>query len=1232
MSSHIEVAASSSTLPNPLAASIAAANGVIAKYKEKFAEMDEVRQKQAAEIQHLYEEIAKCEGKAAPQPHTYVPLSQLFEVAKTTQDASIPKENIEAKVAAVKKIFAIYKMVLVNLRDIQAKQQNEIINLSEALKAASNPLHHITPELAAICRGNLEMLLENAQAVPAITLLEALLQKAPEEAEAIYNLALFIAAVNPNKLRINDPLYEKLREWILVRASNGELLSHKRLQLLLALGQTVNGIPKDLIDPIEVFEHLELLIKDISEDYVGKTRELLAKTDKTRAEVLFCALVKNELEKIQNAPELENPDNLDTTLSLFAQLRDNPQFSNTIATTRAIGATWQDRRTARALTIHDCIQQCCNSTSLRDQVLSARPAGEVDNQTPIPKLDTRFVETLATRVSKGPIPEGQRADVLDKIEEEIYNTCKTLTHLEAGNPKQFARKFCQLFAEGKLPLAFWQILVQGDGQYALYLAHLVYYHEAIAHVKPQFAGFASHHAWGWLTGGRLAPAEGAFRMQQLIQAFHDDRNFIGSAMVPKQVCWASHLADLMMRGKVSPIYSDAGSGKTSTAIFTMRLLQKVLPDICRDKDVHLLSPFYSCVQGLYCHQLTNPNGTFYIDIASDTHLQDVVLVDEAHILDPNIKIVLRSPSGKTREVEPLPMTATPVIPRDEYEAFRKQLHLRLKEKHAKLSCEYASLCERFEQTKAEVASKQISAITSNIQKNNLAFNQYINHLPLAQRKFFQQHLNNLNGNAFTDNDIKMLIISMNWFLRAGEAGEHVYGTKDLDTLTKTIPKGFDPLQSLETDKFARAKKLFIQLDADLRNIQRLRKGQEIVLSDELAEEAAILGGMKKHLDDLQNKLNKWAHEDALPSTDDGDEILRTLPQKRHDKFKMIAYSQKTLSRFSPEKAAELAAALPNPEQSVIQLIYPGVRFTSDNFEALIRQLYPVMAQKYPNKDLFFAYQDSHSADDKKGKKLAVRLQNDNLVFAPLSHEFDQMTQAAVLLYDATNKQGGDFNSLSRVTDSLEIAQVVFYNLTDDPEANPLNYTSANDLYQALSRRRGISKVPAQVVGTAPQATFFNIVNRRQWDLEKAWGARNAAGRIAKKLLKAYGQKKIPQQMPDLRHRTLDVVHGKISQELQGLGTVHLIDALRTALLKMPSQEATQPQAFKEYVESVPLKALIEEVISQASQDDLKQIVVIPAADHIANWRLRKLQSEISCLMQSIVQYQPVIIADSLQQA
>lgn len=1247
------------------------------KYQEAAASLEAIRKVQEKQIQQLSEEMATLENG---RPHTYVPFEGFQQQAaelkllkeqwstQTGETGVTPPEGVvTGAFATLQRMFGIYQQIILKLRDINAKQKEAISRLEQEVQMLKDPLHHIDEPLRAVCNGELTLFLEMRPELgaKAATLLNQLLERFPEKAETIYHLAIFVAQKGPNLLARDTPLYESLRNWALKRAGEGETFINKRTLLLLAMGQSANRGPKDLYDPLLVIAGLQAHIEPVSRlignpvefstaasTYIeniekqqptdgatkGKVnglviwaRNLMNKTEKTRAEEILCRLIEERVATINHFPTLQNPVAPHSPLSLLEQLQKDPKFSVSVSEK---GEEWKRSKHIRETLIAQALAPLCDWEDLKGRILQARSDEDVQIQGQVETMNTGFIEVVAERIGKGRVEEGERTLLLTQIEEAIYESCKSLTHLTSQTPSEFAKEFCAKYASGELSQKFQNILLQGDGKHALFLAQLVYYHQAISHMKQGFEGFASHHEWDWLTYDGLELPEAAKRMQTLIQAFHQDRNFQGSAMVPKQVRWASHLHDLMRTGKVFPIYSDAGSGKTSTAIFTMRLLRKALPEICANKDVHLLSPFYTEVAGLHCHQMIDSKGTIFIDVSDEEHLHDVVLVDEAHILDPDVKIVLCSPSGKRREVEPLPMTATPVIPNDGYEGFKKVLHEKLREKYATYSASYQALLSHLQEQKREVTKTVATAIVSAAKTKQADYQRYTNNLPIAQREYFKKHLARVCNGTYVKEDIERLLVTMHWFLRAGQKEGETFTPDHLSYVKSIIPSGFNPLQSLDEKEFKVAKKLFVELEKQLKQLQRFQNGdfKGIEMPAEIVEREKILNGAAENLKELRLKLEKWDRQDALNRVDDGDEILRTLPQKRKAKFATIEYISKPLQLFTPETAAAEISAMPTPNHPVIQLIYPGVRFTHENFPELIKTLQPVFAQKFPGKEIYFGYQDSHSNNREKGQKFVVRFNEEGKVTATLAHgEFDPNRHVAVLLYDTTNKQGGDFNSLSRVVPGrFEIAQYLFYHLTDHLDVNPQTLTSGNDLYQAQSRRRGVSTLSSVVMAPGDaKESFIESVTQRQWALEKSWAARNSANRIAKKILKSSAQIRTPQMMPTLRHQTTDVVQAHVAKTMLGLETIHLVDTMRKAIVNTPADKEMNGKSIgvtlKHAIEhdNVVIRTLIEEaLVKEPEGEDEKRQLVIPEADKIGVWRIEKMREEIAYLTQAAVQYRP----------
>ncbi len=186
-----------------------------------------------------------------------------------------------------------------------------------------------------------------------------------------------------------------------------------------------------------------------------------------------------------------------------------------------------------------------------------------------------------------------------------------------------------------------------------------------------------------------------------------------------------------------------------------------------------------------------------------------------------------------------------------------------------------------------------------------------------------------------------------------------------------------------------------------------------------------------------------------------------------------------------------------------QVILPGVAFTMDSMiaftDGLSRQL-SAEAVTYP---LSVVYHDSVEGSEGFGKDWVIVYKEPGVRGrAPISKDAYLADPAltagtTILLYDTTNKQGGDFVTLSDA-DQGDMAQFIYYNYSDTEGENPADLVSENDLYQAILRRRGNTRLPSYVFGNQTVGGFRRDAQLRQENVSKAWAIRGVASEIARK--------------------------------------------------------------------------------------------------------------------------------------
>lgn len=248
-----------------------------------------------------------------------------------------------------------------------------------------------------------------------------------------------------------------------------------------------------------------------------------------------------------------------------------------------------------------------------------------------------------------------------------------------------------------------------------------------------------------------------------------------------------------------------------------------------------------------------------------------------------------------------------------------------------------------------------------------------------------------------------------------------------------------------------------------------------------------------------------------------------------------------------------------PESNRSQLIFPLLSFDRDK----IGQIAEAIAHKYPDQTIAIVYHNSFEDNLEKRDKLLIvnssskeRREEDFL-----AQDFRWNDKKVFMLYDRSDKQGGDFSTLSQAKPDSDIALAVFANICEGSKPDKDNYKqlTESDVYQSICRRRGYRN------GFEPRvfaATNRNELRRslyvRQKAYEDMWRQREIIENIALQTFNAY--------------TAIEKVNTTMDKEMIGkLGdhSTQLKSALRSnteigeALGNLASQVAATQQVFDE---------------------------------------------------------------------
>ncbi len=1123
------------------------------------ADTDKRRAQEQFEIQLRTAQEKAAAGVKAAQQETQRAQQAFDKERDQWQTERLTHQRALEELAALRKRFASLEQEHGNCAAkvfkpvIASTIQQEVVEVKKTPPPAQQlqqPELDAATKLKMVQSGNLAIFLENKDPELAKAAMAEVMKGFANEranADEIYYLAIFVARQDGESAQA---LVKPLQAWLLKRAGSPQFSrpeEQTKLNALFgALAKWNPSLPKVVAAPFLSLQDARKLLENAQkhgdDDLLGWARGCLKQAN-SHAERLFADDLKRritELEAQFKDRPLAVPDQQGKNFTLLEQLIEDPKHDSKIAGARGIGPQWNPIRLERRAAIIKLIRDY-QYFETWERILEKEKLETAEPPTP-PMLEP---------CSQAQLKELQKVDA---IEEFLVERIATLTGLRMPSSPaeihQCAARLISRALNGKLPAFIQRALEQHEGREALLLAQLVYMHTALKNQRPGFSKSAQHGEWEWLTGHE--PKEAARKLLLLTNEFAEDRNFRGSVLTSDQVRWAKSLYSLYTKASGTHIYAEAGMGKTATAQFMMRLLPKMgIPA----RTVHYVSPFADTVEGMNCVQVTNFNAD--IQIRAQT-LNDIVLIDEAHLFSFNARILLQK-DNDAREVQPLYMTATPVIPNDDHRGFKMeqmrffQQQLETIRKH--LAEKNQELTRKMEHALSDKAQQAYLLLQSLADKHADTFKQ---HLRVPQRPWLMRRIREL-GNTI------------------GVAGQNAniqFNIKDLREKFAEIEQAFAPKEAAK--KTSSVKK--IPYPQELRAFKgafealatQLQTPVDIgAVAPELRKEIAHLARLEAQ---IRTKLEKWQNE-GLPRPPTENEVyIGNLPKLRRAQFDNIRYFQDKAYEFNGQAVAQQFKHFTRDDKPMdtIQLILPGVLMNEEALQQLVGHFADVINNP-GKKPIRFVYQDSHSSPDKRygestipfrGNKWVLELgANSQMTVMPLNLFLGSKPEPGitVMIYDRTNLQGGDYGALSQATVEHPIDQFIFYNFSNVKEFS-LAAVSENDGYQAMRRSRGKTALPRTRV-IAPDLTqqqFFEGLAKRQKMLESMWAAKYAAHKIARKLLKVLLLKNNLKWGPTLKGKRLEQLQLDLIQSDQRfkqlLEKVNLPDVIQEWLIT-PSQHA-----------------------------------------------------------------------------
>lgn len=925
-----------------------------------------------------------------------------------------------------------------------------------------------------------------------------------EDASSVYHTIFFLANCSPESLQ---SLQASLRTWIIQRALKKDpeerayqfhvarILSQQPDQALQSLAQPLSWLDPNF-NPTSFEERLIQRLLDGTVDpnlsRLDNVRKFYEKGQDPVLRSFIESLIAAKMASLRQNTQYELPslakDNPTAPVSWMDQLKKKPELNAHIGKSGLTADQWNKRLEKREKALEEALRS--TESPLKDAFLTFDRGAQVI-LSPAPVVTGNLVTELRGNSYTAEALLENKTTYLNTIKEEIIRCLEKATFLKA-NEAQEAIIDLLIGAIEKGSLSNYHYLFlslqNGNGESFFYLMQLLYYYVAISHTDPEnrpaFCNFAKDSDWEWLYQDK-SPTEKGFILKTILAQFLKDDQLKGSILTAKQVDWVSNIFRALQGQKARPIYDQAGSGKTVTARFAIQLANALLQS---NRQLHLLAPFVQSHQGLSCVQYMPNQESITIDQGSD---EDIVLVDEGHTLTPYTDIFVGN-----RSTEPVLMTATPfLLGNHEKERRGETLKDLSRAKHV-----VGQQSEHLKKTIEALKKEEISQAVENVKKkiDLTPFKDYVSSLPNARQKAAKEI------EDISNDSVQLLLTNLQYLITPHKNMGYLNERATPVTLSDVCPHGYSrehtilpkgpvlldlPKKDYETARQALLK-LTNQLIAYKNALKAKRQGQmptgfsfssdlsqKIKEQEEWEKEHAAIGSK---IQSLQKKIEAPLTESEIAL----EAYTKTLEEAQTAIFNQFTYQQSESTPFIPQIAIDgISTALKFSEQQPIQFVFPHVRLTLEQIAEIVNGV----------ADVTFIFQHPDT-----GQKVYFQQGMD----APEAlASFDGSGQI-VMLYDTTNKQGGDFGRYSNASDSHPIKQHVLFHLTD-PERGASTIT-AYDLYQSLRRRRGQVTSPSIVIGAAPdKETFLALAKQELGKRTRGWAIRQAAAHIANKLSKLH---------------------------------------------------------------------------------------------------------------------------------
>lgn len=663
--------------------------------------------------------------------------------------------------------------------------------------------------------------------------------------------------------------------------------------------------------------------------------------------------------------------------------------------------------------------------------------------------------------------------------------------------------------KGQFPPAITNYLSNPEGNGSSYqepLARMLYiYTSCSAPHSKRFDSVASLRELNWLLGEDSSGDEKSKILLLFIKGVK------GIAFTHKQALWGSQVADVMDGRITDPINAPGGAGKTRT----VRDFMKLLSDIKDSADPMIfISPFAQEAEGekIINKMIPEPTGRNEIFISmGDMSLEQMkkakVVIDECHIIRPEMDIFLVNDGGEKVPVSKyLQLTASPLtVGYNLTGAIGHSLEAIQAEK-SRLSALLDSL-GAFDEKKERkiIAIREIFESGDDVVKLQAAA---ALHPPvLARLEAWLVDYSSFNAAPSDavwvklENDLKNVLGGLLVDDFSGAKGATSTGS---GILGNTFCVNFFPTQvgiagktgKTERDVLRRLERLAFELDP-------VKGGPYKDSTTTIDRKHAPKAVVSVRIDDISTRVDRTylKHIEqkclanpkvaksrditrAIEALDREEEALRLLHQKCEQLRSLEIYKETKQRR---EKAltdmevrpsdllnwgeegciGAVRGALSGVEREHskrVQMIFPGLRFNENILVQLTQELRPDEGNRV------FIYHDSETGSEHYGEDRCIIVsswgQSSTISLEEYQSQISQRdrmitfddigrcTDQIIMLYDDTNKQGGDFGIFSQANldERATISQLLFLNIGKEG-VDPATKLSSGDLYQSYCRRR-----------------------------------------------------------------------------------------------------------------------------------------------------------------------------------